>query len=371
MTRHLRSAAVVAVSMVLSACSYGHKSFDQAGGPFQEPLDFVLQVDDDGKFWDPTVANRALEEIATQSQATNTVVVLFIHGWHHNADRSDANARDFAKSLEWTRKRLDDNDQAVPGVYRQSRLNLTGHGDIKVIGVYVGWRGKSLPMPLDYATIWGRKAAAERVGQGDLRSFLLELNEIYQARSDARENGQTRLFMGMASFGHSLGGQVLFKAVAATLEQNLEAAVASRKNPSVGQAPAPLSGFGDIVVLINPALEASQYERLHRLQGELEYQTVAPRRHCSSLCRRRMILLARFSSQWRERPGLSSREGSGRVRIWCSCRHWESTSRNARTTSTCYRRGQRWADEFDANWYTDAPCQIIAFDLTRDSRAGR
>ena len=271
MSRLNKVVGAIAVVGLLASCTLYHKNFPQKNSPFDPDSDFVIQIDDYGSFWDPEVPARALKKIAAESSRTNTIVMLFIHGWHHNAAVNDDNAKDFARTLCTIRRKLDDNEDGKPGVYRQSRLNLTGIGDVKVIGIYVGWRGKSLPMPFDYFTFWGRKAAAERVGDGDLREFLLRLNHIYSERNATRPDSSNRPFMGMISFGHSFGGQVLFRAVASTFERELTAATAQSGGTRKIRLQRPLSGFGDMTVLINPALEAFQYERIHRLSKQLEY----------------------------------------------------------------------------------------------------
>lgn len=173
----------------------------------------------------------------TLSKVSNVIVVLFVHGWHHNAKPGDENLRDFAASVTDTRRRLIDIANPESEVYRLSRKNLTGTESLSVISIYVGWRGRSLPWILDYITFWGRKASAERVGQGDLREFLIRLNSLYREKRDLRANGTTRHFLGMTSFGHSFGGQVLFKAVAGEIENELIAKVASPNGSSQGAKP--------------------------------------------------------------------------------------------------------------------------------------
>src|SRR4051812_30919466 len=102
---------IVSLSLliVLGSCSFGHKNFDQAGGTLKHPNDFVIQIDDYGSFWDPEIPARALDSIAQSARTTNTVVILVIHGWHHNAAPDDENAADFARSLKDIRQTLDDN----------------------------------------------------------------------------------------------------------------------------------------------------------------------------------------------------------------------------------------------------------------------
>jgi hypothetical protein len=121
--------------------------------------------------------------------------VLFVHGWHNDADPDNPNLKDFARSVADTRSRLSSKLNQESAVYRQSRIELTGDDSLSVISIYVGWRGRSLPWYLDYMTFWGRKAAAERVGEGDLREFLGRLNSIYRDKRDLRAAGKTRNFL--------------------------------------------------------------------------------------------------------------------------------------------------------------------------------
>ena len=87
-----------------------------------------------------------------------------------------------------------------------------------MIGIYLGWRGRSLPGPLDYFTFWGRKSAAERIGETDAREFIARLNRIYLDHpfGDNRDN-----FLGVISMGHSFGAQLLMRAMTTTLERDL------------------------------------------------------------------------------------------------------------------------------------------------------
>ncbi|MDN2671058.1 hypothetical protein OX459_06560 [Janthinobacterium sp. SUN026] len=260
MTQSSKVFSAVALRSLIPSFAYRSKSIQQDTGLFHEPNDFVIQVDDDGRFWDKEGAERALDVIRYSAKSKNTIVVVFVHGWHHNADPDDTNAFDFSRSLAKTRAVLNDAPLGVAGPYTRSRMNLTSSGDVNVIGVYVGWRGRSLPMPLSFCTFWGRKRAAERVGQGDLHHFLLALNGLYRDRGEARRESENTPFMGLLAFGHSFGGQVVFKAVAETIEKELAADKAG-----------PLQGFGDLTVLVNPALEAAQYENIHQMASRRSY----------------------------------------------------------------------------------------------------
>lgn len=247
---------------LLTGCDYGHKQYRQGRDllpPGTTPL--VIEIDDYGRFWNPKAAEATLDAIAKASLNKNTVVLTFIHGWHHNADDCDENFKNFHHSLGLLQKRLDE-----PG-YKEARERLHLKADIQVIGLYVGWRGRSLPSILDYATFWGRKSAAERVGDGDLREFLAKLQKLYNKRNEG-QGSDDATFMGLVTVGHSFGGQVLFKAVSGSLERDLiDALSKGTSDPRTNKIMLAeiVSGFGDLTVLLNPALEAFQYERIHRL----------------------------------------------------------------------------------------------------------
>lgn len=261
MSRQVCIQLVIAITLSLQfGCDYGHKQYRQTSDtPGTGPL--VIEIDDYGRFWNPKAAEETLDAIAKGSLNKNTVVMAFIHGWHHNADDCDENFKNFHNSLGQLQKRLDE-----PG-YRDARKQLNLSDDMQVIGLYVGWRGRSLPSFLDYFTFWTRKSAAERVGDGDLREFLTKLQKLYIKRNETQDSVDTT-FMGLVTVGHSFGGQVLFKAVSGSLERDLiDALSRGTQNPATNKISLTeiVSGFGDMTVLLNPALEAFQYERIHRL----------------------------------------------------------------------------------------------------------
>ena len=122
-------------------------------------------------------------------------------------------------------------------------------------------------------TFWGRKSAAERVGDGDLREFFVKLQKVYMRRNN---DASKSTFMGLLTIGHSFGGQVLFKAIAGAFERDLLNAVANAQaQPTdLSKLTEIVSGLGDMTVLLNPALEAFQYERIDRLTRHLSFMDI-------------------------------------------------------------------------------------------------
>jgi len=167
-------------------------------------------------------------------------------------------------------------------VYTQARAALFHHADANIVGVYMGWHGRSLPSFLDYLTFWDRKGAAQRVGTGDVVELLSRLNAIW---NDANSGGH---YTGLVTIGHSFGGHVTLSAVSSILRNRIVAAT-----PQPGPAEV-ISGFGDLVVLVNPAAEAALFDAISIQTRDVAY---GPNKHpCCSSCRRKpMCRMARGS----------------------------------------------------------------------------
>lgn len=236
---------------------------------------YFVEADDEGWFWDPAQADRAFGAITESIATSDTIVVTFVHGWHHSARCCDGNLEGFKEVLRQLHAEL------TKPMYDRARAAIHDGelaGPFRIIGVYVGWRGRSVPGMIDYATFWGRKSAAERVGQSDFQEFMVRLKNAYEHHSAMPAAAGPKLF-GLITIGHSFGGQVVLRAVAPFLEHRLadlspgaQGYLRNVPRAQLGEPlPQPLRGFGDLVVLINPATEAAAYQRLHALGRQLRY----------------------------------------------------------------------------------------------------
>lgn len=270
-----RRFALLAVFASLSGCSFYNKPYPTPNVHEQGYDLRVVQVDDFGSLWDPKEAGNTLRALQEVPQNENLLVVIFIHGWHHNASAEDENLLQFKETMAALRAAVDAPQRSVV------REAQTGSSKLHLVGIYVGWRGKSLPLPLDYATMWWRKSAAERVGDGDISEFVERLDGIYLRRNASAEGQQAnqRPFMGLVTIGHSFGAQVLFKSIARALEYPLvqrapcEAQIlapnANTSNRTMVQSP--VDSLGDLNILVNPALEAYQFARIDALYRQLSF----------------------------------------------------------------------------------------------------
>jgi len=164
----------------------------------------------------------------------NGIIVVYVHGWEHNAGSSDSDLAAFQGAME--------NAQA-----------LSRH---EVLGIYVGWRGKSLLVPgLSKATFWERKTTAQAIGDGAVFELLRTLaNERERHRA-------SRLVL----IGHSFGAAVLYASVfhsitSQLIDDPLDASEAARAGPDAAKR-------WDMVVLVNPAFEAMQLRPHFELAG--------------------------------------------------------------------------------------------------------
>lgn len=161
------------------------------------------------------------------------LMISYVHGWHHNAkgQKEDSDIVDFRMLLREAAK-----------AYPQK----------KVLGLYIGWRGRSLPWFLDYATFWGRKSTAHEIGQNGFAPTLLELEGIVKGTPEKKDKNT------MITIGHSFGAAALYSSLKNVL---IERYISSRPFESTNK----VEGFGDLVLLMNPAFEALQYHSLYEL----------------------------------------------------------------------------------------------------------
>ena len=210
-------------------------------------------------------------------------LVIYVHGWKHNAEPRDPDVRKFRHMLAQLR-----GVDVASGLAQKREL----------VGIYVGWRGKSwekstaLHRFLLNTTFWTRKSAAIRVAQGQPRELFARLR-AFQADANSQEkggcprDGSGRLVCKVrtAIIGHSFGGWIVQAAMSESmidllseerdtkLQAPQRAIDASDKDKLKSERWARLA---DTILLINPAYEASRYEAVHRAARALAPESYHP-----------------------------------------------------------------------------------------------
>lgn len=184
-----------------------------------------VEVTQSGLLADRGQLDAAVESVRSLNRKGHTIVVVFVHGWFHSDKASD-------RDVERARNML---------------IFLKSHDSTwNVKGVYVGWQAYTwLPDPLGYLTMLSKKHAAERTGQLALTELILRIE------------GATREIPGnkLLVIGHSFGGLAVLEATSPIMMERL---IQAQEDYKQGKAH-PVQGVGDLVVLLNPAVEASRY----------------------------------------------------------------------------------------------------------------
>lgn len=232
-------------------CTTAQKGPECSKSSIEQTNEYLLgfvEFDDQGWFWDRKQADVLIDRLlAKDVLESGLLMVVYVHGWQHNASFDDDNVQSFRETL----KRIH--------AYEQLASQSEKRAARRVAGIYVGWRGLSLkPGLLKYLTFWDRKNTADKVGHGALTDLMSRLETVQASHlkvydADKSRLAQTKLIV----VGHSFGGQVVYSALSQILVDRFTGGI---------DAMAPKT-FGDLVILVNPAFEASRFTTLHDLAG--------------------------------------------------------------------------------------------------------
>ena len=207
----------------------GFIEFDQNGGP--------IEADQARKVLALIKAEKA------RVAGGKVITLVYVHGWKNNANPAPSGKRKdverFTSALSELGARAKDAvpENAVP---------------VPIIGVYIGWKGKSLMGPswFNWLSYWGRRNTANRIG-GDALAKVL--NDIIDTTTPSQTDNSRVLFV-----GHSFGARVLEHAV----ENGVKL-----YEPEVPAAGQPVRTRVDLVLYVNAANDARlSMGRLQKLQ---------------------------------------------------------------------------------------------------------
>jgi hypothetical protein len=210
-------------------------------------LGFV-EFDDQGWFWDdrqlPAVQEMIRNEArAHESQGHGIIVVVFVHGWKHNASHDDDNV----VMLRGVLQQLSEAEKADATVQKRPPR--------PIVAVYGGWRGLSSAWePFKELSFWDRKNTAECVGHGAMTQMLSSLEDLQLESNRHVPVGAPRTELVIV--GHSFGGAAVYSALSQIMTERFMEATRLHR---------PARSVGDLVVLLNPAFEAARHYSLNDL----------------------------------------------------------------------------------------------------------
>jgi hypothetical protein len=221
--------------------------------PDQRTCISFVEFDDFGRLFNRAQLDQTIgsaEKIArrTITVGENTkpaggVVVVYVHGWKHNAKNGDEDLEHFKNAIVSLGK-LDDE---------------VLHYERKIMGIYVGWRGDSVPIPyVKNLTFWDRKITAHSVGDGAVNELFKKLTLIRNKYPSSR----------LVIVGHSFGTAVVYSA----MEHQILSEII--ESPPANSTPVPLDKLTkrwDMIVLVNSAFEAMQVRAQYAAARSREY----------------------------------------------------------------------------------------------------
>lgn len=263
MKRFIHFLILSCITGALSACSsfaYPERDDDQNACKPGEPTnprerDLVLpspslvdiHLTSSGELVDRCLWTNALLQISNGDLADerSKIVLLHIHGWKENANPENAERDAFRKILEG----IDAGEQAS-GSNRQ------------VVGVFVAWPAATYAIAaLNNLTFLSRLDVADRISQSAVVAKLI--GSIDNILNHREQEGKDDVFI---LLGYSLGGRILFNATAQATLYNAQQAYPVKGSNTYQR----IDGPGDIIILLNPAISASNYSALDSIRRNSE-----------------------------------------------------------------------------------------------------
>jgi hypothetical protein len=231
--------------------------------PFAKPrptsspaaLLFKIRFTDDGEFVQRCELEDALLELRSSMPR---LTVVYVHGWKHNAESGD---EDLHRFQGWLND-LQDHEKKQP----------IGDPRRRVLGIYIGWNGKTMAPGINNVTFWGRKKATDLIAHSG--TVTMVISKIHSIDTQRRKNRAASADL-TVYIGHSFGARILFSALSDVLINEVESQFPyETPSDNVAQPPllpephvfGPIVAIGDLVVLLNPAFEASFYGPIQSLR---------------------------------------------------------------------------------------------------------
>ena len=224
----------------------------------------AIEFDDAGDIFDIAQRDAAVAEISAANAdakrlgdvGRGAMVILFIHGWKHNAKETDANLLQFRQTMAALVR------EESEFIAEHNRTSTAPPWHVRpYVGIYIGWRGDTLNfMPtntrysswMQNVSYYGRNAAASRVGGV---TAIEMLSDLFHAAKDGSPETLT------IAIGHSMGGLILEQSMMFYLAASLKDLTWSKRAGDVPQSFRP----ADLVVLVNqasPAIRAQHFINL-------------------------------------------------------------------------------------------------------------
>lgn len=210
-------------------------------GNLEFSLNF-LEFNEVGKLRDKKQLDSLRDIFSTGSH----FVVVYVHGWRHDAQKRDTDVKKFRTMLAYSRQFLN---------YRIS-IGDSGYKDHQVTGIYVAWPGRGR-FDCNWAicdftvapSLFGRKKISDQIS----KSIVSELSKLSKYIKNRPTGNRSKILV----TGHSLGGNILIRGI--NDNGMIVSKLKTHQSQDLLEAP-----IGDLVVLFNPASEVQNWIEIQR-----------------------------------------------------------------------------------------------------------
>ncbi len=213
----------------------------------------VIEFSMDGSFKNREQLKDAVSciEFQREDNKPGAIVVLFIHGWHHNASwdhgaTEGSGAEGDSTFAEFRRVLLS------LALREAERYDADGEAGRRVIGIYLGWPGKVNDESwLKHFSFWSKYDAARGIGEGSaIEETILR---VIRATKGELQGGAWAVESPLTMMGHSNGALMLETAFMSILERDSLDALRTARSTGCGSVTShdePIL-FPDVVMLLN------------------------------------------------------------------------------------------------------------------------
>jgi hypothetical protein len=244
-------------------------SYDRHTWPKDDPRGYevgFVEFDDQGRMLSPNQFNYLMEQIEHRSKTDDVSIVVYVHGWHHDASDEDEDVKRFHDILEALS--FSEKTRSIQNIISNDQICEVSSSDQKsqlsrlrkrrnVIGIFVSWPARwiltDFPQPFRSLNFPFRKGAAERIAQGSILELFARVRHLHEAISHQPDYDPRLVFA-----GHSFGAQIVYQAA-----QSHFISEASKLKAS--NVPYLVKPYGNLVILINPAFEGMRFEALDEM----------------------------------------------------------------------------------------------------------
>lgn len=221
------------------------KSIRKSGGALQRGLEFGLNFLEFNKKGTLRIPQQ-LADLNNQLTTGKHFLIVYIHGWRHDAGKNDSDVQKFRTLLAYSAQFIKQRKNGKAG-------NYSNH---TVTGVYIAWPGRGhfdCKMSICSATtspsIFGRKRTSDRIA-GAIVKTIQEFSHTLKSHKDGKESK-------ILVTGHSLGGNILVRGI-------LDNGIVKKHLAEMKKGGVVEPVLGDLVVLFNPASEARNWVKIQQ-----------------------------------------------------------------------------------------------------------